>query len=257
MSAPPPSPLPSSRAARGAAALSALRRARIVCFDVDSTVITVEAIDELAAYAGARESVAALTAAAMGGGMDFRAALRARLALIRPSAAMVAAFQAAHAFKWTPGVRELIAALRARGAAVHLVSGGFAQMIAPLAAALALPPDAVHANVLRFDARGGYAGFDEDAPTSRDGGKREVLRRLREALPGPPHDAGPLVMVGDGATDLQARPPADAFIGYGGVVERPAVKEGADLWCTDFRVLLRDMQAGDAAEAAAAAAARA
>jgi phosphoserine phosphatase len=92
----------------------------------------------------------------------------------------------------------------------------------------------VHSNTLLFDAAGENAGFDHAAPTTRDGGKPEVLRRLRAQL-GP----GPLVMVGDGATDMQARPPADAFVGYGGVVVRPAVRDGADLFVSDFAELLR------------------
>jgi phosphoserine phosphatase len=235
ISSPPPGS-PGGAAGR-ARALAALRGARAVCFDVDSTVITVEAIDELAAFAGAREAVAALTAAAMGGGMDFRSALSARLALIRPSASLLASFLAAHAFEWTPGVRELVAALRRRGADVFLVSGGFTQMIHPLADALGLPRAHVHANTLLFGPAGEYAGFDQAAPTSRDGGKPEVLRRLRAQL-GP----GPIVMVGDGATDMQARPPADAFVGYGGVVVRPAVRDGACLFTTDFADLLRRIE---------------
>lgn len=81
---------------------------------------------------------------------------------------------------------------------------------------------------------GAYAGFDETAPTSRDGGKPEVVRRLREGAGG----LAPIIMIGDGATDMQARPPADAFIGYGGVVTRPAVRDGADLWATCFKDLL-------------------
>ena len=240
ISSPPPGS-PGGAAGR-ARALAALRGARAVCFDVDSTVIPVEAIDERAAFAGAREAVAALTAAAMGGGMDFRSALSARLALIRPSASLLASFLAAHAFEWTPGVRELVAALRRRGADVFLVSGGFTQMIHPLADALGLPRAHVHANTLLFGPAGEYAGFDQAAPTSRDGGKPEVLRRLRAQL-GP----GPIVMVGDGATDMQARPPADAFVGYGGVVVRPAVRDGACLFTTDFADLLHIIEDDKAA----------
>ena len=47
---------------------------------------------------------------------------------------------------------------------------------------------------------------------------------------------GPIVMVGDGVTDMQARPPADLFIGFGGIAQRPPVREGADWFITDFKV---------------------
>ena len=83
---------------------------------------------------------------------------------------------------------------------------------------------------------GSYAGFDRDAPTSRDGGKPEVIRRLKAA-----HGYERVVMVGDGATDMQARPPADAFIGYGGIVVRPAVLAGADWFVSDFQEVLQEL----------------
>ncbi len=82
-----------------------------------------------------------------------------------------------------------------------------------------------------------YAGFDETAPTSRDGGKPEVLRQLREG-----RGLSPIVMIGDGVTDMQARPPADAFIGYGGIAVRAPVRDGADLFTTCFRTLARQLE---------------
>jgi phosphoserine phosphatase len=157
-------------------------------------------------------------------------ALAARLTLLAPSRGAVDAFVAAHAPALTPGLAALVAALQARGTAVYLVSGGFTQMILPVADALRVPRARVHANTLLFDAAtGAFAGFDEAAPTSRDGGKAAVLRALKAA-----HGYAPLIMVGDGATDLQARPPADAFVGYGGVVEREVVRKGADWFVKDW-----------------------
>jgi phosphoserine phosphatase len=55
---------------------------------------------------------------------------------------------------------------------------------------------------------GEFAGFDENEPTSRNGGKAQVVRLLKEK-----HGYGNVVLIGDGATDLEASPPADAFIG--------------------------------------------
>ena len=132
-------------------ALQALHSAQAVCFDVDSTVITVEAIDEFAAFAGKKEQVAAMTAAAMGGSVRFEDALAARLGLIQPTAALLAGFLAAHPFTFTPGVRELVAGLRQRGTDVYLVSGGFTQMIYPVADTLGVPRTAVYANTILFD----------------------------------------------------------------------------------------------------------
>jgi phosphoserine phosphatase len=204
-----------------------ITRPAAFCFDVDSTVITTEGIDELAAFANKKAEVAALTARAMGGAMPFHEALEARLSIIRPSATLVADFLSRHPHKLTFGVRELVATLHARGTHVFLVSGGFTQMIFPVAQELAIPRERVFANTLLFGEDGAYAGFDTSAPTCRDGGKAEVMRRLKERFGG-----GGIVMVGDGATDLQAKPPADCVIGYGGVVARAAVKEKADWFVT-------------------------
>lgn len=222
----------SSRVASPAPAsvLSALRSANAVAFDVDSTVITTEGIDELAAALGKRDAVAALTRSAMGGSMPFRDALAARLSLIAPTREAMANFVRAHPAQLTAGMGALVRALQARGTAVYLVSGGFTQMIHPIADSLGVPRARVFANTVLFDERTGlYAGFDEAAPTSRDGGKAVVLQHLKDT-----YGYKPLIMVGDGATDLQARPPADAFIGYGGIAEREVVKKGADWFVYDW-----------------------
>lgn len=215
-----------------------LRNARGVCFDLDSTVITVEGIDELAKFAGKGTEVAQMTSAAMGGKLNFREALTQRLRIIQPSESMLSKFNHTHTFQTTPGVRDLINSLRKQGTDVFLVSGGFTQMIHPVAESLGLPYHNVYANTILFDTIGYYAGFDTNAPTSYDGGKAETVRQLRLAA----DNKGPWIVIGDGITDLQARPPADICIGYGGVVTREAVKIGADIFITDFRQLLADMK---------------
>ena len=215
-----------------------LRNARGVCFDVDSTVITVEGIDELAKFAGKGTEVAQMTSAAMGGKLSFREALTQRLRIIQPSESMLSEFNRIHTFQTTPGVGDFINSLRSQGTDVFLVSGGFTQMIHPVAASLGIPYKNVYANTILFDTVGYYAGFDTNAPTSNDGGKADTVRQLRLAA----GNKGPWVVIGDGVTDLQARPPADICIGYGGVVTREAVKTGADIFITDFRQLLADMK---------------
>ena len=205
---------------------------------MDSTVCTDEGIDELAAFCGAGEAVAALTARAMGGSVPFQDALAARLDLIRPSSAAVASFLAEHPPRLSPGIAELVAALHAGGKAVFLVSGGFTQMIHPVADALRIPRDRVFANTLLFDAAGGaFAGFDKTAFTSRSGGKAAAIKHIKAASGGA---LAPMVMIGDGATDLEARMPggADLFIGSGGVARRAVVMEGADWFVTSFTPLI-------------------
>lgn len=212
------------------------RSAQAVCFDVDSTVSPDEGIDVLAAHAGVGEQVAALTRSAMGGNVLFQDALRARLDLIRPSRQLVESCLIAHPPMLTPGIAELIRGLERRGTHVWLISGGFTHMIAPLAAQLALPAGRVIANTLLFNHDGSFCGFDADALTSRSGGKGTAIADLKQRF-----GYRPLIMIGDGATDLEARPPADGFIGYGGIVVREKVKQGADWFVTDFAELMAEL----------------
>lgn len=105
-------------------------------------------------------------------------------------------------------------------------------MILPVAEKLLIPSHRVFANTILFnETDGSYASFDAKEPTSRDGGKKAVVQQLIDQ-----HGYDGVVMIGDGATDMQARPPASAFIGYGGIVVREKVKEGADWFITDFKV---------------------
>jgi phosphoserine phosphatase len=105
------------------------KKAQAVCFDVDSTVITEEGIDVLAASKGVGESVAELTKKAMGGTVLFQDALKDRLSIIQPSKQDINECSRRHPFKLTPKISELIHCLHARGTYVYLVSGGFRQMI--------------------------------------------------------------------------------------------------------------------------------
>ena len=101
------------------------RECDAVCFDVDSTVCRDEGIDELAAYLGKAEEVAAWTKKAMDGGVSFREALSARLELIAPRKADVDSYLAESEPKLSDGMMELAAALHQRNKQVFLVSGGF------------------------------------------------------------------------------------------------------------------------------------
>jgi phosphoserine phosphatase len=80
---------------------------------------------------------------------------------------------------------------------------------------------------------GSFSHVRAEAPTSRAGGKARVAGALKD---GAGYDL--LAVVGDGATDMEARPPADVFVGYGGIVEREAVMKGADWFIRDFDDML-------------------
>ena len=122
------------------------RAAALLIADMDSTMIQCECIDELADYAGVKPQVAAITAAAMRGELDFTAALDARVALLAGMDAAVLEQCRRERVQVTPGARVLVATMRERGARTLLVSGGFAAFADPVGAELGF--DRVVANRL-------------------------------------------------------------------------------------------------------------
>ncbi|VVA27622.1 PREDICTED: phosphoserine phosphatase [Prunus dulcis] len=214
------------------------RNADAVCFDVDSTVCLDEGIDELAEYCGAGKAVAEWTARAMSGSVPFEEALAARLSLFNPSLSQVQDFLKERPVRLSPGIDELVKKLKANNTDVYLVSGGFRQMIKPAASILGIPPENVFANQLLFGTSGEFLGFDKNEPTSRSGGKATAVQQIRKA-----HNYKELIMIGDGATDLEARQPggADLFICYAGVQLREAVAAKANWLVFNFEDLISSL----------------
>jgi len=213
------------------------RRADAVAFDVDSTVIMDECIDELAVFKGVGEEVSALTRQAMGGNQSFRHALTTRLDLIRPSRHDIHRYLAAHPPRLTDGIERLVSILHRRGTSVYLVSGGFTRTIEPVASRLVIAQSRVYANLLLFDEQTGeYEGFDHAQPTSESGGKARACDAI---LRTGAHRC--LVMVGDGATDMEASPPAHAAIGFGGNVVRETVVAKAGWFVRSFDELITEL----------------
>lgn len=214
-------------------AMAMLAKADAVCFDVDSTVIDEEGIDVLADTLGKGPEVAAWTVKAMDGNIKFEDALAARLEIIKPSKSDIASCLEKHPLRLSPGVESLIVALHKRGTHVYLVSGGFRLMIEPVAEILGVSKDRIYANTILFNSSGEYAGFDATEPTSADRGKPKALEMIKAK-----YGYKTMIMVGDGATDAQAKPPADAFIGFGGVITRQAVRERACWFVKDFNAMI-------------------
>lgn len=195
-------------------------RFRTVVFDCDSTLSAIEGIDELAA--AHREQIVALTDAAMRGEVPLEAVYGARLALIRPDRAAVEALARQYIATAVPDARTTVRALLDAGVAVRILSGGLRQAILPFAEWLGLGEEHVRAVDIHFGPEGGYAGFDEASPLARSGGKRSVMAQWKRVLP------APIILVGDGMTDLEARPEIDRFVAFAGVVDRPGVTAAAD-----------------------------
>lgn len=193
---------------------------RTVVFDCDSTLSEVEGVEELAA--DRRAEIVALTEAAMMGEVPLEEVFGRRLALVRPSRDRLAALGRRYIETLTPDARETVAALRAAGVEVRVISSGLLPAVRVVAHELGVADDAVAAVDVFFDDDGEYAGFDETSPLAASGGKRIVLEGWAAAI------ERPLMMVGDGANDLDARPVVDRFVAFAGVVARPKVVAAAD-----------------------------
>jgi phosphoserine phosphatase len=207
----------------------ARKRGKLIFFDCDSTLSSIEGIDELGRARGPEifKMVEHLTNQAMNGEVPIGEVFGRRMEIIQPDRATADAVARLYLDTIVPGVPEVIASLKTAGWTPVIVSGGFAPLIHPLAKALGI--DHVEAVPLFFDADGNYAGYGEDYPTTRNGGKPQVIRAWKNALL-----PQAVVMVGDGVSDLESKPEVDLFIGFGGVVARDAVRKGSDVWLTDM-----------------------
>ncbi|UPL12270.1 phosphoserine phosphatase SerB [Microbacterium sufflavum] len=190
----------------------------LVVLDADSTLIRNEVIELLADEAGRRAEVQAATEAAMRGEIDFASSLRSRVAALE--GVPVSAFERVRArIEPTPGVRELTAAVHARGGVVGVVSGGFHEILDHIAPELGV--DRWRANGLEV-ADGRLTGHvDGDIVDGK--AKASWLRTWADDLGVPAHAT---IAIGDGANDL----PMMAVAGLGLAFNaKPAVREAASL----------------------------
>ena len=193
------------------------RAKRLIVFDVDSTLIQGEVIEMLAARAGAEAKVAAITEAAMRGELDFEESLRERVATLAGLPAEVVD-EVAEQLELTAGARTTLRTLRRLGFHCGVVSGGFRQVIEPLAHELML--DYVAANTLEIvdgTLTGRVIGEIVDRP-----GKARALRDFADQAGVPMEQT---VAVGDGANDIDMLAAAGLGVAFNA---KPALREVAD-----------------------------
>lgn len=213
-----------------------------VILDVDSTLSGLEGIDWLAARRNPEiaRQVARLTSEAMTGKRTLNEVYGARLGVVKPTAAELAELAEAYWLNVAPGAADAIERMLAEGVSLHVVTSGFHDAVAPFVRRLGLPEDRVHAVRVHFDAAGSYSAFDATAALVIHGGKRVIAEMLRLERP--------VLAVGDGITDAEIRPAADAFAAFTGFVRRDPVVAIADFIVGSFAELERlVLAAGDSA----------
>jgi phosphoserine phosphatase len=195
----------------------ARRAKRLVVFDVDSTLVQGEVIELLAEHAGCGAEVRAITEAAMGGELDFTQSLRRRVALLAglPSGVLT---EVTNALELTAGARTTVRTLKRLGFYCGAVSGGFTQIVQPVAEDLGL--DFCTANELEL--HDGKLTGHVIGPVVDRSGKADALRQAAE------HFGVPLaqcVAVGDGANDIDMLAAAGLGVAFNA---KPALREVAD-----------------------------
>ena len=206
------------------------RKKRLLVADMDSTIINVECLDELADFAGLKAEISAITERAMRGELAFEGALRERVAMLKGLA--VTALQQAYdeRVRLNPGARTLVQTMRGHGGRCVLVSGGFSFFTGRVAQAAGF--HAHHANTLE-DADGALTGRVGEPILGREA-KLATLKQ-EAALIGAPLSA--TLAVGDGANDLAMIEAAGLGVAYRA---KPVVAAQADARVehTDLTALL-------------------
>lgn len=205
---------------------------KILFLDCDSTLSTIEGIDELAACRGSeiQQQVVELTNGAMSGQVPIDEVFARRLDLIQPTFEMCQEVGRKYVATITDNGKAVLDAMRQQGWKPVIVSGGFTEAIRPLAGELGI--EEVFAVSLRFNSDGTYQNFDRSAPTARNHGKTDVIRHYCET-----NEIEKSVMIGDGISDWETHTVVDLFVGFGGVVERQSVKERATEYLACFQEL--------------------
>jgi phosphoserine phosphatase len=194
------------------------RRKRILIADMDSTMIPVECIDEIADFAGVKTAVAEITERAMAGEIDFDGALRARVGMIKGLSEQTLAQVFAQRISLNPGARVLVRTMAANGARTALVSGGFSYFTERVAAAAGFAEH--RANHLLFE--DGALSGEVCEPIL---GRSAKLQALTEIAAQIGVGADLAIAVGDGANDISMIEAAGLGVAYHA---KPALEDKAD-----------------------------
>lgn len=211
-----------------------------VIFDCDSTLSTIEGIDELARMTGHEYDVAILTKKAMEGDIPLESVYGHRLVTVNPTQEQVRAIARRYRETVIPDAQEVITALQTQGVEVFIVSGGLIEPVRDFGVWLGVPRDHIFAVNMEYDQLAGkwwrywdLPGGDnpqanylavEPNPLTGTLGKNQIISRIRA------QHQGRVLMVGDGLSDLEAAVDVDLFVGFGGAVYRQRIAEESPMY---------------------------
>lgn len=206
---------------------------KIIIFDCDSTLSSIEGVDELARVAGeeATQEIEKMTEQAMEGTISLESIFARRLEIIQPSADTVSDVGKLYIETVEPSAKQVITTLKNKGWTPIILSGGYRQAIEPLADYLGV--EFIEAVDLYFNEDGSYRDFDRNYPSTRSGGKPEVVKSLRDK-----YSPTKIVAIGDGVSDLESKSVVDMFIGFGRYAVREKVKQEADYFINDLQEIV-------------------
>lgn len=204
----------------------------LIFFDCDSTLSTIEGIDELARLKGKEMRVSVLTHKAMNGDLDLAEVYGKRLKAIRPTRGQLKAIEEMYYETIVPDVQAVLDALKFLHKHVFVISGGLAEPVRGFGKRLGVDPRNIRAVELEYNELSGewwrydqpktqttqvFMDYDEDSPLTISSGKPQIIQELSAGK------AGRRLMVGDGSSDLATRNVVDLFVGFGGVIKRDKV----------------------------------
>ncbi len=201
-----------------------------IIIDFDSTFITVESLDELAkisleSHPQRKEilrKITCLTEEGMNGAISFGESLSQRMKLLKANRSHVKQLSHILKDKVTPSVSANRAFFQRHAEKIHIISGGFREVIRSVTEDFHIWGSHIHANKLQYDSRGRVTGVDRENPLSRDGGKEMLIRSLLLL--------GEIIVLGDGYNDYRIRAAGQAhkFVAFTENISRAAVIRHAD-----------------------------
>jgi len=206
-----------------------------IFFDCDSTLTKVEGIDVLAEAMGKRQRVELLTQAAMEGMIGLEEVYAKRLRTLRPTRQQVLDIRHSYKRNIVEDTAIVVSALQSLGHKVYIISGGLAEPVEEFGVSLGIPREQIRAVGITYNELSGqwwekseiddirYMTYADGALTISDG-KAQIVRELLGT------QRGRSLLIGDGMSDLLAGEAVDLFVGFGGVVSRPKVKEKAPVF---------------------------